>query len=1047
MRSLAGVLLISAFLHPESLTAQSFSGDILGFVTDQSSAEVPNASIKARQITTNASFETKSAIDGSYILPRLLPGDYELTVEATGFKRFVAPLVTLRVGSRITVNVQLQVGEVSTAVEVAAAAQLVSPDDVTVGQVITEKSISALPLNGRNFIQLAQLSPGVTVIDNANSPVTAWTGRKDLSIVVAGLRENDTSYLLDGIETRSPRFGGSGFRPSVDAIQEFNVQRNAFTADQGWGTTVVNVLLKSGTNSLHGDAFYFIRNDAVDARNFFDGRTKPPYKQNQWGFTVGGPIKKDKIFFFGDSEGFRSRLSNTLLGRIPTPQMLQGNSTATLKDPLDGQPFENNTIPSGRFDAVARNVLAFIPAPNRPQDPALNYGRAATTLNDWDQFHIKADWNISSKNRAFARYSYVDERLLQPTLLPNQGLSRPLGDQNVVLEDTHIVSSSVVNELHLGWNHNRAFNVNQEAFGADKARDIGLQNTPTNPASFALPQFAMANFSPIGQNFTQNQEAVDNLYGFSDNLSYTRGRHAMKVGADIRLDRLFVGSDYPSSPYFTFSGQYSGDSVADFLLGLPIISSTFFGDSRAHYTSWQWSFYAQDNFKVTPTLNLYFGLRYEIPGQFVERDDKQGYFDFSTKQVRTIKNDHLPRTLRPTDMNNFAPRFGFAYSVHPRTVIRGGFGLFYDLISANETQHRGVLLPPVEQIVTLNNTLPTPSYQLSRLFPPPTFATTFQPVTQIIADRTPYVYQYNLNVQHQINSVLVELGYVGLVAHKLNRRFNNNLAAPGPGSLESRRPYKGFPDILTSQNDGWSDYNGLNFKVEKNFSRGLLLLFAYTYGKALDIGGPDEYAHRDSTGVLKDLRGPAQIDTRQRAVTSYVYELPFGKGKKVLGNVSNSAVSGLVGGWQINGISTFASGHPLTPSMPFDNAQIGARRYQPENCTGPVNSSGLQSEIRNHATLFPYFNVQNVLPPPPGTMGSCGRNGIIGPGINNWDLGLIKNTQVTEGVAVQFRAEFFNAWNHAQFNGLNTSIGNPNFGRLTSARAPRDIQFGLKFLF
>ena len=391
MRSLAGVLLISAFLHPESLTAQSFSGDILGFVTDQSSAEVPNASIKARQITTNASFETKSAIDGSYILPRLLPGDYELTVEATGFKRFVAPLVTLRVGSRITVNVQLQVGEVSTAVEVAAAAQLVSPDDVTVGQVITEKSISALPLNGRNFIQLAQLSPGVTVIDNANSPVTAWTGRKDLSIVVAGLRENDTSYLLDGIETRSPRFGGSGFRPSVDAIQEFNVQRNAFTADQGWGTTVVNVLLKSGTNSLHGDAFYFIRNDAVDARNFFDGRTKPPYKQNQWGFTVGGPIKKDKIFFFGDSEGFRSRLSNTLLGRIPTPQMLQGNSTATLKDPLDGQPFENNTIPSGRFDAVARNVLAFIPAPNRPQDPALNYGRAATTLNDWDQFHIKIE--------------------------------------------------------------------------------------------------------------------------------------------------------------------------------------------------------------------------------------------------------------------------------------------------------------------------------------------------------------------------------------------------------------------------------------------------------------------------------------------------------------------------------------------------------------------------------------------------------------------------------------------------------------------------------
>ena len=1045
---------VGAVLLPRRVAAQTFTGDILGTVTDQTGSVVPNANLTLKNVATAAARETKTTADGTYIFSLILPGTYDLTAAAAGFKSVVASNIVLHVGERQTVDLKLEVGQVTTAVEVTGAAALVSSNDTVVGQVISNTAAEELPLNGRNFLQLAMLSPGVSEIRDAISPITSWEARGDMSIIVEGLRETDSSYLLDGVETRSPRWGGSTIRPTVDAIQEFEVQRNAFTADQGWGTTVVNTVLRTGTNALHGSAYEFLRNNVLDSRNFFDANT-PPFKQNQFGATVGGAILKDKAFFFGSYEGFRQDLTNTYLGFVPTAAMLQGQFSSTITDPQTGMPFPNNAIPPGRFNPMAVTVNSYWPAADRPFDPTLNYGRTAATIDSYDQALGRVDWNLSNGDRMFAHYAFVNEPDVQPSLIAGFGINRPIADQNVALGYTHAFSPTAVNELRLGYNRSRVYSINQGANGPDLAKQIGLTNTTQNPKGFGLPGFSITGCCGVGQGYTQTQETLDQMFEVNDNVSYTRGKHTLKMGVDVRRDRLFIVNDFPSSAQFDFNGQYTGNGFADFMLGLAYTASEGLGDSSANFRSTMFNWFVQDSYKVTPKFDLYLGLRYEYPSPYTEINNKQGWVNFATGQLFHVGLGQWPRGLTIPDTNNFAPRFGFAYSPFAKTVIRGGFGVFYDLTSANETQFRGVLLPPWFEDISFTNTYPTPSFTISNMFPTTVFTENTSPNTINPFDRTPYVYMYNLNVQHSAFGTLFEVAYIGSDGHKLNRRFNENLAVPGPQPLADRRPFPLFGDILSSVNNSWSNYNGLDVKAERHYSNGMLLMAAYTYGKALDIGGPDEYAHRDVTGTLKDLRGPSSIDQRQRFVTSYVYELPVGKGKKYWQS-SGGIANKLVGGWSINGITTFGSGHPFGPELggpgsgtTTDWANIGQRRIQPAICTGPVNSSTDRANIRKNPVLYPYFNVQNILIPAPGTLGNCGRNSLVGPGANNWDMSFQKQTNVTERVGVQFRTEFFNIWNHAQFyfpdeDPLDATT---TYGRITSAAAPREIQFSLKLLF
>lgn len=778
------LLFVVVVMSPRSMMGQTFTGDILGGVTDPTGAAVVGAEITARNLQTDIASRTVSGEDGRYVFSRLVPGNYEISAVLPGFKRFVASDITLNVGNRVTLNLQLEVGEVSSTVEVKAAEELVKTDDVVLGQVVTEKSITALPLNGRNYIQLAQLSPGV--VQNLDLSTTqSWTGRPDTTIVVAGLRENDTSYLLDGIETRAFRWGNSGFRPSIDAVKEFNVQRNAFTADQGWGTTVVNTVLRSGSNELHGTVFEFIRNDRLDARNFFDGAKKPPFKQNQYGFSIGGPVIKSRLFFFGNYEGFRQRLSNTLQGRYPSQEEMQGRFSTPVIDPLTGQPFPNNTIPQDRINPVIKKVIPFFPAPNRPADPRLNYVRSPSLISDSDQLHAKVDFKLSDSDQMFVRYSWVDEDLLRPGLAERSGVQIPLANKNVAISHTHVFGPKTVNEFRVGYNRNEYFFLAEEAFGPNVASDIGLQNVSKNPANFALPLFAIVGYSDIGR-FLATQETIDDVYQFTENLTASRGKHTLKLGGDLRRNPLYFTHDSPGTPAINFDSFYTGNAVGDFLLGLADFAQLNVGDTSANASRSSWAVYLQDDWKVHPKLSLSLGLRYEYHSPFSEENSKFGYVDFKTLQFVTGQK----RVFQP-DRNNLAPRFGFAYSPFSKTAIRGGFGVYYDLISGNEVQFHGVQLPPNAQIVSFSNTRPIPNFRVSDLFPPLQSAPMITPKTTDPRNRTPYVYLYNFNLQREIQGVLVEAGYVGSSGHKLNRRFNLNAAFPDPNiPLAQRRPFR-----------------------------------------------------------------------------------------------------------------------------------------------------------------------------------------------------------------------------------------------------------------
>jgi len=1024
-----------------SAGGQTVTGDILGTLADPQGSVIPGAEITLRNVETNAALTTLTSDTGRYIFPRLDPGKYEIVVEFPGFKRSTTRDITLLVGNRRTVDVVLEVGEVTTDVEVSASTASVQKEDVVLGQVLIDKQIVALPLNARNFLQLAQLSAGVMETHSAISPVRDWTSRSNMSIVVAGLRETDSSYLLDGIETRSPRWGGSGFRPSIDAIQEFNVQRNAFTADQGWGTTIVNTILKSGTNDFHMVGYEFIRNDKVDARNFFD-TTKPPYKQNQFGGTIGGPIVKDKIFYFAAYEGYRERTGMTYQGTVPTPAQLGGQLTKPVKDPVTGEFFPNNKIPTERIDPVIKNVIPYYPAPNTT-DPVLNYRRQVSLLNDRDEIHGKVDFVLSESDRMTVKYSWVDEPLYQPALFENLGFNRPLGDQNVAITYNHFFTPKFVNEFRLGYNRNLNYSVPELAYGNDLAREIGLKNTTTNPANFTLPAFSPTGYSGIGQGNSQTQETIENLFQINENVSYIHNNHSIKFGADIRPRKFAITNDFPSCASFSFDGYYTGDAIGDFLLGIYTYTQQSIGNSRGNFSSTDTSLYVTDDWKITSQLSLNFGLRYEYFQPMSELNNKLNYLDLNTLQYVNVKG-----ALFYPDRNNFAPRLGFAYSPVNKMVIRGGFGVFYDLIAMNETQFWGVSNPPNTQIASINNPRPAALYKVSEMFPDPAFIPSTSPNTTDPWNRTPYVYQYNLNIQKELSGVLFETGYVGSTGMKLNRRFMVNMpAGPDPViPLQARRPFPGFNDILTSLNNGWSNYSGFNFRAERTLRNGYSLLASYTLGKFLDIGGPDEYAHRDLTNTIKEAKGPASMDSRHRLIGTFIYELPFGKDRKFASSAP-SAVNAIIGGWQLSGIATFMSGQARTAVAGTDRGQIGNRRIQPLNQTKDANSDDLTGSIREKSILYPYFDVTAFNLQPYGTLGTGGRGTVRAPGINKWDFSLQKNFLVTEEVNLQFRAEFFNAFNHANFSGLGLTWTSATFGRLTSAAKGRSIQFGFKLSY
>ncbi|HEX5482572.1 MAG TPA: carboxypeptidase regulatory-like domain-containing protein [Terriglobia bacterium] len=1059
---------------------------------DASDAVVPDVKVVLTQMATGVQFITVTDNGGNYLFAQLKPAYYSITVSKAGFKSTTISNIDLLLGQRPRVDAVLRVGAVTQTVNVSAGGvQLLETQTSSAGMVIQQRPIVELPLNGRNFMQLTVLAPTVSPILGGNSVVANWTGMSsgNGSTSVAGMDEANISYLLDGIETRNARFGSEDLHPSVDALQEFRMQTDAFSAEYGRSSAIVNMTLKSGTNQFHGDAFEFVRNSALDANDFFfnsEGLAIPHYAQNDFGATLGGPIRHDKTFFFLSYEGFRSRTGAAGQALVMSPAQWKGdladNSAGTgifptnsafcqsnpgsarcidIVNPFSGQAFPGNVIPSNLLDPRAQEWQAFSPSPNipsavnSPTTPLFNYAATPDTRNDFNDATIRLDDTLGAKDQLYGSYSFHDVPHIIQSVMPLAGKSFPMRSQIVSLTESHIFSPTIVNEARFGYNRGTTFLVSQGALGPNYAATVfGLTNTSTNSFDFGVPNAVMSGFTTIGSP-SESIGSIDQDFQWVDNLSIAHGGHNLKTGMDIMRERFFEITDFSGVPSFRFTGQFSGSPLSEMLLGIPDTAGTAVGNSAQHLRSTYYAGYVQDDWRALSNLTLNMGIRYEYANPPYDTKNRTAWFNPAIGQLQYSDLGDVRNGIVDPDYKNVAPRLGFAYSpaFSHGTVIRGAFGVFYATESWNTMQFM-VNAPRYYSAQTLTSDPVTPTLSLQNLFPPLSGAsTTALPFSRYDHARTPYVLEWNYDVQHMFGrNWMADIGYVGNRGNHLTMRRNLDAAPFDPTGtipLVQREPWPNFSGILLEDDGGFSTYNALAARLEKRTSAGLYFLGSYTYSHCLNLTsyeGEQSYAGQD-TNVYN--YGQCTWNVPQRAVFSYVYELPFGRGRRFFANMSGVADK-LFSGWEVTGITTFAMGQFMTVTLPGNWMNIGPFTTAVPNKVGPAYPSNRTLNNWLNIDSFVYPGCPSATPCAQGLHieGNSGRNQIEVPGVNNWDMGLMKQIQFSERVSAQFRAEFFNTWNHPQFDSPSGSLVPGTFGRIHGLLIPaREIQFGLKLFF
>ncbi|HEY6273406.1 MAG TPA: carboxypeptidase regulatory-like domain-containing protein [Terriglobales bacterium] len=1112
MRSKAVTLplaLISLLVTTHPGFGQSITGDILGTVQDSSGAVVPGAKATLTAMDTGIKSEATSDDGGNFLFASLKPGHYSVQVGKAGFETATLTDIELLVGQRPHVDITLRVGAVTQSVEVSAGGVVqLETQTSSMNQVTQETAVENLPIVNRNFIDLVALSAGVAPIGQGNSPASSWTGagQGNVTTSVAGGRESDESFIVDGIESRNARFGSANLRPSFDAIQEINVQTSNFSAEYGRSSAVINTTLKSGSNSLHGDAYDYVENNIFNANNFFSnlaGLPKGIVRYNDFGATIGGPVVlphyngRDKTFFFFSYEGLRNPTVTNETALDPSPAQLAGNladnSSGTgffptsssycqslpssphcvnVINPATGQPFPGNVIPTAMLNSVTQKWDQFWPAPNVANAPipssgafpVYNYAISARGYVNYDQYNARVDEALSSRDQLWGSFSYDNRPTVAPGALPLSGSSWPLSDTLFTLTETHTFSPSIVNEARLGYNRGRTYLVGQGALTQNYAQSVfGFTNTSGNSFDFGVPGAGVSDFSDPGSP-AESIGALDQDYQVVDNLSIVRGSHNLKMGVNYIHELFNQITDFGGVPSVSFNGLFTSNSLGDFLLGDPLNATASVGDSSQDLISNFYAGFLQDNWRVRPNLTLNLGMRYEYGQTPWDRSSKTGWFDPSTQLVEYSRSGAVRNGIVDPDWNNFAPRVGFAYSpgFAKNTVVRGAFGVFYATDNWNELQFE-VVLPAFYTTQTLNSDPTKPTLSMSSLFPVGTFGSgTTVPFSLDKRSRTPYVQQWNFDLQHSFaRNMFLDVGYIGNVGQKLPQRRNEDAPtfdASGTIPIADRVPYPNYSWILLDYNGGWSSYNGLAARFTKRFSSGMFLNVAYTWSHTLDLGNTDDFSASECCFKTID-KGNGDYDVRNRFVLSYVYDLPFGRGQHYLSGVSG-AVNKLVGGWQVSGITTFSSGQYETVTLPADWQVMGAFSTSFADKVGPaypanqtythwmnINSfvyPGCPVGVLNPITSGPGVNCPNAI----HLQGDTARNSIEEPGINNWDIAALKRTPITERLSTEFRAEFYNAWNHTQFAAPSNSLAAGTFGVITGVlEPPRVIQLALKLIF
>jgi hypothetical protein len=1042
------------------------NASIVGTVRDSSGGVMPGTKVTATSAETGLARVMLTNAEGNYVLASLGVGTYTVSAELPGFKTQVVEKVKLDVNQTVRVDLVLEVGELAERVVVAGISRLLQTDDAQLGTLIENTKVLNLPLNGRNFTQLSVLVAGaVESRGNAAGDHLGGDRGAGLGFSVHGQRSNYNGFMLDGAVVKEYQHESPAFSPSIDALQEFRVETSNYSAEFGAEAGAhVNMVIKSGTNELHGTLYEFHRNDALSARNFFASDT-PDFQRNQFGGTLGAPVVRNKLFFFGSYEGARIGSGLTFNGRVPDGRTRAGDFSDLLPkdiqiiDPLTGQPFPDNVIPPDRIDPIARRILSeFVPLPNRPGETE-NWRQSDTAVIHSDQFIARLDYNPSRKDQVFGRYILEDFSNVSAKVFPTDGFSKDGRGQNLTLGWTHIAGNRLVNELKLGHNRFVQDELVARAFKRNAVSELGMEGLCTEaPACWGLPQIGVTGFLGFGEHGQGQAESGprgwrNKIYELSDTVSYVRGAHHLRFGG--RVQRLM--DDFPEVIWprgvFSFDGRFTNPggqasadtSMADFLLGLPRASMRSIDLFAPDFRSWAFFPWLQDDWRITRDLTLNLGLRYELNGRPVSRTDTISTVDFSGDEATLVTAQDrgqfgYPRSLIEQDRNNVAPRIGLAWNPATRLVVRGGYGVFYQKESANTWVDLAINPPFIRQTSRILEASEVSGFELRRAFA----GIEGIPLLVFAIDRNwrdAYVQQWHLNVQVQpTTDWVLQVGYVGNAGTSLPRTYDINQAVPGPGSVQSRRPFANFGTINMFDSQGESSYHGLELQAQRRYSGSLGLLAAYTLSRCLDdtrgtfIG--EAGAGFQNARDLRADKGLCNQDVRQRLTASVVYDLPFGPGR-ALGGGATGLTRHLIGGWRVTGIVTLRSGYPFTVFALGDRANVGS---------GQIRANLVGDPAAESPTLERFFNTA-AFANPAGTFGDLGRNTMIGPSFKNVDFSVIKAFDQWGTRGLELRAEFFNLFNHPNFGIPGSVVGSPTFGRLTSAFPGRDIQLGVKFLF
>ena len=1050
-RGLGSLFVALLLTFGTQIVAQVTSGSIVGVVYDPSGAVIPNCALTATNLETAATREAQSNDSGYYTIPSLSPGTYKLTATVKSFA-LTSTQLTVQLGTTVNFDFHLTPGSVSQSVEVSAASSAVELDTSShqIDALLPSQSIENLPADGRDVFQTLQSLPNVAPFQNAAGPVSNFRTTTN-SVTIGGSASGMSSYLQDGVTNIAMLTKTANFQPPIEATQEVSVIQNGASArfDE---PAVVNVITKGGTNAFHGRAYDYLQNDAVNTIGYFKA-PKPPLRYNQFGANIGGPILKNKLFFFFDYSGLRSSTGTTLSAYVPTAAEKQGDFSADsfiIYDPATYNstagtilPFPGNKIPSGtggRISSFATMYMAYFPLPTGSSVPGANFQQNVPNTTTYDSYLGRVDYTIGSNDSLYGAYESTNPSIMNPSFSASPIFTylNTQSAKNTYAQETHTFSAATINIGRFAYNES---NINFKYTGQDNYVALfGLQNLNPAPTQYQPPEVSMSSHTGLG-NAASPQGALQRLFEFADEADLIRGKHAIYIGGE--LDKLELNGYWGiwNNGQYTFNGQFTsnhgttlsgGSDIADLLLGFPSAAEGGTGVTVASFRQWNVLPYVQDDWRISKRLTLNLGIRYDYYRAPADANGHSNIYDLPT-------NTNHPGTF-DQQYTTFAPRVGFAYSLN-NTAVHGGYGIYYSPFQYNQLQFMLINPPNFNlQLNTYSLANPTP---VTNTFVANPSLSAEAPFTIQLHMKTPYVQQWNLAVERSLGTQwLATISYLGNRSTHLQIRQNANQASlptnpSNPGTIQSRRPYSYVGDVFQVASIGYGNYNGLIADLKRNFSNGMSLATNFVLSKSMDALNNGASTPQYGPNVQAEY-GQSDFNAGKVFKASGVYLLPFGTGRQFLGerNWFNNQV---IGGWQASGVLTIQSGLPFSTTA-TDLSSTGGDHSMRANQT--CNGNHPQGQSFTH-----WFDTTCYIQPGQYQFGSEQRDNLIGPRTTNLDMSFFKSFVLAESKSVQFRTDLFDSLNHPLPGIPNATVTSPSYGKITSIPGNRIVQFSLKLIF